>query len=35
MNGDYITEMVNLFLERFDQLITAIERVAEALEAQK
>lgn len=31
--GDYITDAVNLVLDRFDALISAVERVAEALEA--
>lgn len=33
MAGDYITDAVNLFLERFDRLIDALERIAVALES--
>lgn len=33
MNGEYITDIVNLFLDRFDTLIEQLGRVADALEA--
>jgi hypothetical protein len=30
--NDYITEAVNLFLDRLDNLVHAVERIADALE---
>jgi len=30
--GAYVTDAVNLFLERFDRLIEALERIADSLE---
>jgi len=31
--SDYITEAVNLFLERLDRVVEELERIADALEA--
>jgi hypothetical protein len=32
MNGDFLSTAFNLLLERFDQLIAVLERIADALE---
>lgn len=30
--SDYVTDVVNLFLERIDRVIEALERIADSLE---